>query len=79
MQRDVLFASRSWSDKQAVSQQQQGVKPVLQRTAIIVGAGIAGLSTGCYARMNGWNTRIFEMHERPGGALYSLVPEGIHI
>ena len=67
MQRDVLFASRSWSDKQAVSQQQQGVKPVLQRTAIIVGAGIAGLSTGCYARMNGWNTRIFEMHERPGG------------
>ena len=40
---------------------------MLQRTAVIVGAGIAGLSTGCYARMNGWNTRIFEMHERPGG------------
>ena len=33
----------------------------------LIGAGIAGLSTGCYARMNGWSTRIFEMHERPGG------------
>lgn len=38
-----------------------------KKSAIIIGAGIAGLSTGCYARMNGWHTRIFEMHERPGG------------
>ena len=38
-----------------------------KKSAIIIGAGIAGLSTGCYARMNGWGSRIFEMHERPGG------------
>jgi phytoene dehydrogenase-like protein len=34
---------------------------------IIIGAGIAGLSAGCYARMNGYETRIFEMHDKPGG------------
>lgn len=38
-----------------------------KKTAIIIGAGIAGLSTGCYAQLNGSNTCIFEMHERPGG------------
>ncbi len=34
---------------------------------IIIGAGIAGLSTGCYAQMNGYKTTIFEMHTIPGG------------
>jgi len=34
---------------------------------IIVGAGIAGLSTGVYARMNGYKTTILEMHKKPGG------------
>ncbi|WP_346095816.1 NAD(P)/FAD-dependent oxidoreductase [Streptomyces olivaceiscleroticus] len=34
---------------------------------IIIGAGLGGLSTGCYARMNGYRTHIFEMHEIPGG------------
>ncbi|HEX2315695.1 MAG TPA: NAD(P)/FAD-dependent oxidoreductase [Thermomonospora sp.] len=34
---------------------------------IIIGAGLGGLSTGCYARMNGYRTRVFEMHEIPGG------------
>lgn len=34
---------------------------------IIVGAGIAGLSAGCYARMNGFDATIFEMHDKPGG------------
>ena len=33
----------------------------------IVGGGIAGLSAGCYARMNGYRARIFEMHSLPGG------------
>lgn len=33
----------------------------------IIGAGIAGLSAGCYGRMNGYDTRIFEMHDKPGG------------
>ncbi|BAZ10039.1 carotene isomerase [Calothrix sp. NIES-4071] len=34
---------------------------------IIIGAGIAGLSAGCYAQMNGYRTQIFEMHNLPGG------------
>lgn len=39
----------------------------MAKSIIIIGAGIAGLSTGCYAQMNGYNTRIFEMHNKPGG------------
>ena len=37
------------------------------KSIIIIGAGIAGLSAGCYGQMNGYNTRIFEMHTIPGG------------
>ena len=39
----------------------------MEKSMIIVGAGIAGLSTGCYARMNGYKTTILEMHSIPGG------------
>jgi len=38
-----------------------------QKSVIVVGAGIAGLSAGCYAAMNGYHTRIYEMHTSPGG------------
>jgi phytoene dehydrogenase-like protein len=34
---------------------------------IIIGAGVAGLSAGIYAQMNGYRTQIFEMHSIPGG------------
>lgn len=34
---------------------------------IIVGAGISGLAAGCYARMNGYDCTILEMHSLPGG------------
>ena len=37
------------------------------RSIVIIGAGIAGLSAGCYARMNGYATQIFEAHNQPGG------------
>ena len=33
---------------------------------IIFGAGISGLSTGCYARMNGYDVAIYEKHVLPG-------------
>jgi phytoene dehydrogenase-like protein len=39
----------------------------VEKSIVIVGAGIAGLSTGCYARMNGYKTTILEMHSIPGG------------
>jgi phytoene dehydrogenase-like protein len=38
-----------------------------RQTMIIVGAGIGGLSTGCYAQMNGYRSRVFELHDVPGG------------
>lgn len=39
----------------------------MEKRIIIVGAGIAGLSAGYYARCNGFQTDIFEMHTIPGG------------
>jgi phytoene dehydrogenase-like protein len=37
------------------------------KSVVIVGAGIAGLSTGIYGQMNGYKTAILEMHSIPGG------------
>ena len=37
------------------------------KTVAIVGAGVAGLSAGCYLRMNGYQAHIYEMHKLPGG------------
>ena len=47
-----------------------------EKSIIIIGAGIAGLSTGCYARMNGFRARIFEMHVIPGGLCTSWKRRG---
>ena len=38
-----------------------------QKTMIIIGAGIAGLSTGIYGQVNGYRTLLLEMHDKPGG------------
>jgi phytoene dehydrogenase-like protein len=43
---------------------------------IIIGAGVAGLSAGCYGRMNGFETTIFEMHDKPGGVCTSWKRKG---
>jgi phytoene dehydrogenase-like protein len=42
-----------------------------RKRVIIIGAGLAGLSTGCYAQMNGYDSTIFEMHSLPGGCCTS--------
>jgi len=39
----------------------------MEKSIIIIGAGIAGLSAGCYGQMNGYRTQIFELHNKPGG------------
>lgn len=39
------------------------------RSVIIVGAGVAGLSAGCYLQMNGYETHIYEHHKKPGGVV----------
>jgi phytoene dehydrogenase-like protein len=38
-----------------------------EKSIVIVGAGMAGLSAGCYARMNGYKATILEMNSIPGG------------
>jgi len=43
---------------------------------IIIGAGIAGLSAGCYLQMNGYDTKIYELHETPGGLCTSWKRKG---
>jgi phytoene dehydrogenase-like protein len=39
----------------------------MEKKIVIIGAGIAGLSAGCYARMNGYEAEIYESHNLPGG------------
>ena len=47
-----------------------------EKSIIIIGAGIAGLSTGCYGQMNGYGTQIFELHDKPGGLCTSWKRKG---
>jgi len=39
----------------------------MNKKIIIIGAGIAGLSAGCFGQINGYETEIFEMQNVPGG------------
>jgi phytoene dehydrogenase-like protein len=48
----------------------------MEKKIAIIGAGIAGLSAGCYGRMNGYDTEIFEMHTIPGGVCTGWVRKG---
>lgn len=55
-----------------------------EKSIIIIGAGIAGLATGSYGRMNGYRTHILEHHSEPGGVAKAwkhsgyLIDGGIH-
>lgn len=46
------------------------------RSIVIIGAGMGGLAAGIYGRMNGYETRIFEMHTGPGGQCASWKRKG---
>lgn len=48
----------------------------MQKTMIIIGAGISGLSTGCYAQMNGYKTTTLESHNIPGGLCTAWTRKG---
>src|SRR3972149_4521692 len=48
----------------------------MSKSIIILGAGIAGLSAGCYGQMNGYRTQIFELHSLPGGLCTSWKRKG---
>ncbi len=49
------------------------------KSIVIIGGGIAGLCAGCYARMNGYETKIFEMHTLPGGVCTAWKRDGYTI
>ena len=46
---------------------------------IIIGAGVAGLSAGCFLQMNDYETEIFEKHDKAGGLCASWKRKGYHI
>jgi phytoene dehydrogenase-like protein len=46
------------------------------KSIIVIGAGLAGLATGCYGQMNGYTTKIFEMQDKPGGVCVSWKRKG---
>jgi len=50
-----------------------------QKSIIIIGAGVAGLSAGCYTQMNSYDTQIFEMHTLPGGVCTTWSRKGYKI
>ena len=52
----------------------------MEKSIIIIGAGIAGLSAACYGQMNGYRTRVFEMdNARPGGLCTTWKRKGYKI
>jgi phytoene dehydrogenase-like protein len=50
-----------------------------KKTILIIGAGISGLSAGCYAQMNGYQAQIFELHDRPGGMVTAWTRHGYRV
>ena len=54
-----------------------GARPA--KSVAIVGGGIAGLCAGIYAQMNGYRSRIHEMHDVPGGLMTAWQRKGYTI
>jgi len=65
----VILATRENGERNRVS----------DKSIIIIGAGLAGLSTGCYAQMNGYRSHIFEHHAVPGGVAATWKRKGYAI
>ncbi len=51
----------------------------MEKSIIIIGAGLTGLSAGCYGQMNGYKTSIFEMHDKAGGVCTAWQRQGYTI
>ena len=49
------------------------------KSVAIIGGGIAGLCAGIYAQMNGYRSRIYEMHDVPGGLMTAWERKGYSI
>jgi phytoene dehydrogenase-like protein len=48
----------------------------MQKSIIIIGAGMGGLASGIFGQLNGYQTQIFEMHTIPGGQCTSWKRKG---
>jgi protoporphyrinogen oxidase len=48
----------------------------MEKNVIIIGGGIAGLSAGCFLRMNDYGTAIFEMSDEVGGVCTGWTRKG---
>ncbi len=46
------------------------------KRVVVIGAGMAGLCTGIYLQMNGYEVRILEAHASPGGLCTSWTRQG---
>ncbi len=51
----------------------------MEKSIIIIGGGLTGLAAGCYGRMNGYRTSIFEMHDKAGGVVTGWKRKGYTI
>jgi phytoene dehydrogenase-like protein len=51
----------------------------VEKSIIIIGGGLTGLSLGCYGRMNGYKTSVFEMHDKAGGVCTAWKRQGYTI
>lgn len=49
------------------------------KSIAIIGGGIAGLCAGIYAQMNGYRSRVYEMHDVPGGLMTAWERKGYTI
>jgi len=49
-----------------------------RKSILIIGGGVAGLSSGIYGQMNGFDTHILEMHTLPGGQCTAWERGGYH-
>ncbi len=50
-----------------------------EKSLVIIGAVMAGLSAGCYGRMNGYRVQVLEQDTRPGGLCTSWERRGYTI
>jgi len=48
----------------------------MAKKVLVIGAGIAGLSSASYLQRNGFDTEIFELHDKPGGLCASWSRKG---
>ena len=44
-----------------------GRESCMSKKVLVIGAGIAGLSSASYLQRNGFETEVFELHDKPGG------------